>query len=153
MLNRRLSLALIPLLLFAACAAPPKLPLQVNVASVERIEGQSMELRFVARLRIQNPNDEPVDFTGASVDLQVRGQMVGTGVTDEHGSVARLSDRILSVPITVSQLSVLRQAIGMYGAADRKLDYMLKGNLSGPSFGGVPFTSRGEMSFPVPAGS
>ncbi|MBK7530337.1 hypothetical protein [Piscinibacter sp.] len=38
-----------------------------NVASVQRI-GAAMELRFNARLRVQNPNDAPVSYTGASVE-------------------------------------------------------------------------------------
>jgi len=153
MLLRRLCLALVPLLLLGACATPvPREPLRVNVASVERIQGQSMELRFVARLRVQNPNDAPIEFTGASVDLELRGQSVGTGVTSQRGSVARLSDTIIDVPVTVSQLGVVRQAIGLYGSSDRKLDYVLKGRLSGPSFD-IPFQSRGEMAFPLAAGS
>jgi len=153
MLVRRLMLALLPLLLLVSCATPPRQPLQVNVASVERIAGQAMELRFIAQLRVQNPNDTPVEYTGASVSLELRGQTIGTGVTSTPGSVPRMSEALISVPVTVSQLGVVRQAIGLYGSNDRKLDYVLKGSLSGPSFGGVPFQSRGEMVFPLPGGS
>ena len=57
---RRVLIALIPLALVAACASPSREPLRVNVASVQRIDGAAMELRFVARLRVQNVNDGPI---------------------------------------------------------------------------------------------
>ena len=83
MTPRRLLIALIPLALLAGCVSAPKAPLQVNVASVQRIEGAAMELRFNARLRVQNPNDSPVSYTGASVELKLlNGATIGTGVEE-----------------------------------------------------------------------
>ena len=146
---RRLSLlALIPLALLAACAAPPRTPLQVNVASVERIEGASMELRFVAKLRVQNANDQAIEYSGAAVDLLLNGKSIGTGVTNASGYVPRFGETFVNVPVTVSGLGEVRQAIGLYGAPDRKLDVALKGRLNGPNFDVLGFDWRGELAFP-----
>lgn len=154
MIPRRLLLALLPLALLGACAAPPKTPLMVNVASVQRIEGAAMELRFNARLRVQNPNDAPVNYDGAAVELRLmNGATIGTGVTPGGGSVPRLSETMIDVPITVSQLGEVRRAIGLYGAPDRKLDVALKGRLSGSAFDVLGFEWRGELALPLPAGS
>lgn len=154
MIARRLLLALVPLALLGACAAPPKTPLMVNVASVQRIEGAAMELRFNARLRVQNPNDAPVNYDGATVELRLmNGTTIGTGVTPSGGSVPRLSEAMIDVPITVSQLGEVRRAIGLYGAPDRKLDVALKGRLSGSAFDVLGFEWRGELALPLPAGS
>ena len=149
-LLRRLSIALIPLALLAACATPSRVPLRVNVANVERVEGASMELRFVAKLRVQNANDGPIEFNGASVELILNGKTIGTGVADTRGSVPRFGETFVDVPVTVSALGEVRQAIGLYGAPDRKLDTVLKGRLSGSSFDDLRFEWRGELAMPLP---
>ena len=151
--SRRLFIALIPLAVLAACATPANAPLRVNVASVDRIEGAAMELRFVARLRVQNTNDGPIEFTGATAELMLNGKTIGTGVSDGRGTVPRLGETFVNVPITVSALGEVRQAIGLYGAPDRKLDTVLKGRLAGGSFDDLRFEWRGELAMPMPKGS
>lgn len=150
---RRLFIALMPLALLAACATPGRTPLRVNVASVERIEGAAMELRFNARLRVQNANDGPVEFNGASAELQLNGKVIGTGVSDGRGFVPRFGEAFVNVPITVSALGDVRQAVGLYGAPDRKLDTVLKGRLAGSNFDDLSFEWRGELAMPLPKGS
>jgi len=149
-LLRRVFITLIPLALVAACATPSGVPLRVNVASVERIEGAAMELRFVAKLRVQNANDRPLEFNGASAELILNGKTIGTGVSDGRGSVPRFSETFVNVPITVSALGEVRQAIGLYGAPDRKLDTILKGRLSGSGYDDLSFEWRGELAMPLP---
>lgn len=150
---RRLFMALVPIALAAACATPSSVPLRVNVASVERIEGGAMELRFVAKLRVQNVNDRPIEFNGASAELVLNGKTIGTGVSDGRGSVPRFGEAFVDVPVTVSALGDVRQAIGLYGAPDRKLDTTLKGRLSGSAFDDLSFQWRGELAMPLPKGS
>ena len=150
---RRLFIALIPLALVAACASPSREPLRVNVASVQRIDGAAMELRFVARLRVQNVNDGPVEFSGASAELLLNGKTIGTGVSDGRGTVPRMGETFVDVPVTVSALGEVRQAIGLYGAPDRKLDTVLKGRLTGSGRGDLSFEWRGELAMPLPKGS
>jgi LEA14-like dessication related protein len=150
---RRSFLALMPLVLLAACATPANTPLRVNVASVERLEGAAMELRFVAKLRVQNTNDSAIEFTGATADLLFNGKVIGTGVSDGRGTVPRLGETFVNVPITVSALGEVRQAIGLYGAPDRKLDTVLKGRLNGSAFDDLRFEWRGELAMPLPKGA
>lgn len=150
---RRLFIALAPLALMAACATPGRAPLSVNVASVERIEGAAMELRFVARLRVQNANDGPIEFSGATADLILNGKTIGTGVSDGRGTVPRFGETFVNVPITVGALGEVRQAIGLYGAPDRKLDTVLRGRLAGSNFDDLRFEWRGELAMPLPKGS
>ena len=151
--SHRLFAALMPFLLLAACATPSREPLRVNVASVERIAGAAMELRFIAKLRVQNPNDGPVEFSGATAELMLNGKTIGTGVSDGRGSVPRLGEAIVDVPITVSALGDVRQAVGLYGAPDRKLDTVLRGRLTGSNADDLRFEWRGELAMPLPKGS
>jgi LEA14-like dessication related protein len=146
---RRLALTAISAAL-VSCATVPSIPMQVNVATVERIPGDSMELRFNAKLRIQNPNTEPVEYSGAFVELMLAGKTIGTGVTDSSGLVPRYGEVIVDVPVTVTALGEVRRATGLYGAADRKLDVVLRGKLQGATFSDLGFQWRGEMAMPQP---
>lgn len=131
----------------AACAAP-KTPLRVNVAGVERIGSSSMELRFVAHLRVQNSNDSDLSYSGAFVDIVMRGQSIGSGVSAGGGTVPRYGDTMIDVPVTISQTGAIREATGLYGSPDQLLDYTLRGRLQG-TFQELEFQQRGEMAFPI----
>jgi len=152
-LSRRGLIALSMSALLAACATPTPAPLRVNVASVQRIEGGSMELRFVARLRVQNVNDSAIEFSGATAELKLYGKVIGTGVSDGRGFVPPLGETFVDIPITVSAIGDVRQAIGLYGAPDRKLDTVLTGRLAGSRFDNLGFEWRGELAMPLPKGS
>jgi LEA14-like dessication related protein len=137
---------------FAGCASMNHDPVQVQVADVESLEGEGMEARFLCKLRVQNPNDSPIDYDGIYVDLQVRGSSFATGVSAEHGTIPRFGEVVIGVPVTVSALRVARQAIGMFMASsgDRsKIDYVLHGKISGPGWSAVRFESKGELDLPA----
>ncbi|HKU70679.1 MAG TPA: Water stress and hypersensitive response domain-containing protein, partial [Burkholderiales bacterium] len=46
-----------------ACASlPDRDPVQVQVAGIEPLPGEGMEMRMLVKLRVQNPNNDPVDY-------------------------------------------------------------------------------------------
>lgn len=130
----------------AACATPLINPLAVNVAGVDRVQGESMEVRFVAHLRIQNPNENSSEFSGAVAELLLNGKRIGAGVTNQRGVIPGLGQVFVDIPITVTGLGDVRQAIGLYGAPDRKLDTQLVGQLTGSKFNDLGFEWRGELA-------
>ncbi len=65
-------------------------PLRVNVAGIEPVDGQGLEMRFNVKLRVQNPNDSTVSFTGVSLDLELNGEPFASGVSDQSGHRAAL---------------------------------------------------------------
>jgi LEA14-like dessication related protein len=129
-------------------------PLQVTVAGIEPLQGQGqgLELRLLVKLRVQNPNDAPVDYNGVSVDMNVQGKSFATGVSDAHGSVPRFGDAVISVPVTVSAFRMMGQALGMmrHGAPD-KITYEMKGKLHRSSFSSTHFQTQGELELPTTA--
>jgi LEA14-like dessication related protein len=140
----------------SACASlGGREPVKVNVVAVEPLTGQGLELRFMVKLRVQNPNDAPVEFDGISIDLDVRGTDFASGVSDQRGTVPRFGELVISVPVTVSASSVIKQALSFaLGARDgnrEKLSYQLRGKLagSGAGLGGLRFSSSGEMELPA----
>lgn len=123
-------------------------PVRVNVVGIEPLPGESMELRMAIKLRIQNPNDAALDFDGISIELDVRGSPFATGVSDERGSVPRFGEIVISVPVSVSALAAVRQAIGLATSERPIVDYALHGRLAGTRFGGLRFESKGEIDLP-----
>jgi LEA14-like dessication related protein len=147
---RRRSLLLMPACTaLAACAAMPGMdPLKVTLAGVEPLPGEGMEARFAVRLRVVNPNDTAVDFDGLALELFVRGMSLGNGVSDAQGSVPRFGETVLTVPVTVSAIAMLRQAMS-FAAGDRgKVSFAVNGKLGGVGFGGMRFSTQGEFDLP-----
>jgi LEA14-like dessication related protein len=152
MISRRHFLALAPgpALLSSCAALPGHDPVQVQVVGVEPLEGEGLELRFLCKLRVQNPNDAPITYNGIYIELEVRGSSFATGVSDASGTVPRYGEVVLSVPVAASALRFARQAIGMYMSQDRsKIDYVLKGKIGGSTFNTVRFESKGEIALPA----
>jgi LEA14-like dessication related protein len=143
-------LALGPLL-FGGCASlQGREPVQVIIAAVEPLQGEGLELRMLVKLRIQNPNDLPLDYNGVSVQMDVQGKRFATGVSDAVGSVPRFGETIVEVPVSISVFRVVHQAIGVMTAEYRgKLAYEMSGRLAGPAFQSVHFKSNGEFTLPA----
>ena len=138
-------------LLISGCALlQPRDPLHVTVAGIEALPGEGLELRMSVKLRVQNPNDAPVDYDGVAVEMDVQGKTFATGVSDARGSVPRFGETVLTIPVTVSALSVARQAFDLVaGRQGAPLDYVLRGKLAGPALGGVHFQSTGQLTWPT----
>ena len=133
--------------LVAACATMGD-PLRVQVVGLEPLQGQGMELRFAAKLRVQNPNEAPVDYDGIAVDLEVRGNAFASGVSDARGTIPRYGETVVTIPVTVSAFAMVRQAIGFASGDRSKIDYVLRGKVGGSTFGSVRFESKGELELP-----
>jgi LEA14-like dessication related protein len=145
------ALLLLATLMLAGCASmPSRDPLQVNVAGIESIPGEGLELRLLVKLRVQNPNDTPIEFDGVSLNLDVMGRDFASGVSDQAGTVPRFGEAVVAVPVTVSLMRMARQVLGMLdGKPVDKVTYSLSGKLHGASlFGTQRFTSKGEFELP-----
>ena len=132
------------------CASMPgRDPLQVSVADIDSLPGEDLEMRMLVKLRVQNPNDAPVEYDGVYVKLEVLGKTFATGVSDGRGSIPRYGESIISVPVTVSMLRIGVYALRMLdGTPVNKLNYTMEGKLDGPMFGSTRFQAQGEFALP-----
>jgi LEA14-like dessication related protein len=127
--------------------------MRVNVVGLEPLEGQGLEARFNVKLRVQNPNDAPIDYNGISLDLDLNGRPFASGVSDQKGSVPRFGEAVLAVPVTVSAFTAARQALGFANASQfDNIPYALRGRLAGGPFGGATFNDKGTLSLPSGGG-
>lgn len=149
----------VPILVFVAalnlngCAGlPGREPVQVTVADIESLPGEGLEVRMMVKLRVQNPNDAPVEYDGVYVKLDVLDKTFATGVSDERGSVPRFGESVIAVPVTISTLRVALRALSFVldGKPTEKVSYKLSGKLDGPGFGSMRFQADGELALPKP---
>ena len=142
----------VALLMSAGCATlQGRDPLQVTVAGIDPLQGQGLELRMLVKLRVQNPNDAPVDYNGVAVEMNVEGKTFATGVSDAAGSVPRFGDAVISVPVTVSAFRMAGQAVNIFRrGGSGPISYEMKGKLNGPAFKSMRFSTQGEFDLPAP---
>ena len=140
--------------LLASCAyLPGRDPVQVTVAGIEPLPSEGMEWRMLVKLRVQNPNDAPLEYDGAYLNLTVLEKTLATGVSDARGTVPRFGEAVVSIPVTVSAARVITNAVRWFqgGASIDRVTYRLEGKLNGPAFGATYFQSQGEISLPMGA--
>lgn len=151
---RRRTLAALPLALLLAltggCASlTQRDPVRVNVVGLEPLPGQGMEIRFLLKLRVQNPNDDAIDYDGIALELEVNDRPFATGVSDARGSVPRYGDSVIELPVSVSAAALVRQALDAFdGRPAAALPYTLRGRLGG-RFGGLRFSEAGSLELPA----
>jgi len=143
-------LMIVVALTLGACASLQRQePVQVTVADIQSLPAEGLELRMMVKLRVQNPNDVPVEYDGVYVKLDVLDKTFATGVSAEHGSIPRFGESIIGVPVTVSTLRMVVNALGtLDGQPIDKINYKLDGKLNGPGFGSTRFQLRGEFALP-----
>jgi LEA14-like dessication related protein len=142
-----LAIGLAILALCACTTMAGRDPLQVTVAGIEPLQGEGLELRFLVKLRVQNPNGTAVNYDGAYVKLEVQDRTFATGVSDAGGTVAGFGEAVVGVPVTVSMLRMARQVIGMRGEAPaEQIRYEMSGKL-----GSHRFSANGEFAMKPPA--
>ncbi|EXF93196.1 hypothetical protein HK44_005760 [Pseudomonas fluorescens HK44] len=144
-----LSLSLLLLSLSACALFPNRDPLNINVVGIEPLQNQDLEVRFAVKLRLQNPNETPINYNGVALSLEVNGQPLATGVSDQTGSIPRYSEAIITVPVSISAFSVLRQTLGLSQTQSlNNLPFVLRGKLSGGVSGTIRFVDKGTLNLP-----
>lgn len=127
----------------------------VSVVGLEPLQSEGLELRFALKLRVQNPNDTAISYDGLAVSLDIDGQGLANGVSDASGSIARFSDEVLTLPVSLSAFSAIRQLMGRFSSGNggnsdlnKPIKYTLSGKFGGS---GIPFarrfSSEGELDF------
>jgi LEA14-like dessication related protein len=125
-------------------------PVEVTVSAVDPLPAEGLELRMLLRLRVQNPNDQPVEYHGVAVSLEVQDKTFATGVSEAGGTVAAFGEAVISVPVTVSMLRMAGQFMGVLdGVPVDRIRYRMRGKLGRGSFRPLRFESQGELVLPV----
>lgn len=134
----------------AGCSQLPlRDPLRISLVGIEPLPGQGLELRMAMKLRVQNPNDTAIDFDGVALEVDLRGMSFASGVSDQVGSVPRYSEIVVSVPVSVSAMSVLRQGLSFANGDRSSVTYAIRGKIGGSMLGSTTFKTNGQVELPT----
>lgn len=147
---------LVMLLLWAGCSGVMTRPDSPRVSLVDmRVEEVSLlETSCRAVIRILNPGDAAIRVRGISCDLDLNGESFATGVSPLDVTVPSFGTETVEVLLYSSNLSLLREAMGL--PQRQNLEYRLRGKLRlddgkalTPS---VPFSAEGRLSLKTAEG-
>ena len=148
-MNRIVAILLVATL--GSCVTMPGTePIQVTVADIESMESEGLEMRMLVKLRVQNPNEAPIEYDGVYIRVDVLDRTLATGVSDQRGVVPRFGETIITVPLTISVLRVALGALEVIGGNQsmQQVNYRLEGKLDGVGFGSTRFKHAGQLSLP-----
>lgn len=135
--------------LTACSSLLPGDPPRVQVAGLRPLPGAELEARVELTLRVQNPSERHLRYQGLDLQLDVNGAPLASGVSNLQGEIPPYGEALLQIPVSISALSVLRQAWGLgQRSPGQALPYRLKGRLGG-FLGGYRFESSGTLDWPA----
>jgi LEA14-like dessication related protein len=144
----RTLLALSLCLWLAACSTLGLQKPQVSLVDIRPAASTLLEQNFTLTLRIQNPNHLPIKAAGLNFTLQVAGQQLASGASNQAIHVPALGDTQIQLQLHTSLVSWLKQ-LGKVVQGDGKLAYQLEGQLLGvQGLADLPFSSSGEWKLP-----
>jgi LEA14-like dessication related protein len=147
---RRAGLGVLVSVVLAACAGTGlREPMRVNLAGLESLPGAGMEARFLAKIRVQNPNDVSIAYDGVSAEIDLNGKSFASGVSDVTGEIPRFGESVIEIPLTVPATAIVRQVLGLLAGDLGKASYRVRGFLNTGPFGRAPFDSTGEIELAV----
>ncbi len=140
-------------LLLSACAAVEQpLPPKVRLANVQFLDSTLFEQRMHVDLQVRNPNNFDLPLEGLTFELEVNGNRLAEGYSNEIVTIPRLGEAMVPVRASTSLLDMIQQfmALGQGGS----LSYRLKGRayLTGFFGAGVPFETSGKLELGPDAG-
>lgn len=103
---------------------------RVSLADLRLAEVGLLEQRYVAWLRIQNPNDTDLNVRGMEYTIYLNGRKFADGVSDRDFSVPGYGEEIVEVNLTSTALRVLDQFRSLSEGESQVLRYRIAGSLS-----------------------
>ena len=138
--------ALAPLLLFgcATLAGLDKAP-RVTLVTLAPVEVQILEQRYLATVRIQNPNPVALPITGLDYTISINGADFASGVSAQRVTVPAYGEKTLELGVS-STIVTLFEQLRRFGSADGRVRYAISGSLGlDGRAAAVPFEQDGEI--------
>lgn len=122
---------------------------EIQVASIEAGNATLLEQDFNVVLRVQNPNNQPLQTQGLYFELSTNGQKLATGISNQPVSIPAMGEGKLPVTLHISTIEMLKQASRVLDSGEPKLRYHIKGYLDGLNgWGRIPFSRDGDWTLP-----
>lgn len=152
---KRVWLVLFVLMAPQGCATPDNVkPPSITLTNLQLGSTGLLSQELKLFIKIGNPNDFAIPFTGLSFNLEVNGRPFAEGLSNDSVTVPRLGYAAMLVTGNASTLTLIMQLMTV-GQRDR-IDYRLFGTAHVGQLGltdTVPFERKGSLSLlPTPLG-
>jgi LEA14-like dessication related protein len=146
MLNRVPGLLPVLLLLSAfvsGCATltTPMDPPRVSLEDFSSLPSEGAGPRFQIKLRVQNPNEQTLDISGISYGIELAGQEVITGVSNDIPKIGGYSEGVVTLDASLQLFQVLRLLASLGQTTADELTYRFTAKID---FKGLVPTQRVE---------
>ena len=131
-------------ILLTGCASlttqmdPPNVSLE-SFDSLPSTEGGAP--RFLIKLRVQNPNEQPLDIAGISYSVELVGTEVVTGVSKDVPVIEGYSEGVVSIEASLKLFQVLKLLASLGRTQEEDLTYRFTAKID---FKGLVPTQRVE---------
>ena len=139
---------LLPLLLllsafFSGCATltTPMDPPRVSLEDFSSLPSEGAGPRFQIKLRVQNPNEQTLDISGISYGIELAGQEVITGVSNDIPKIGGYSEGVVTLDASLQIFQVLRLLASLGQTTADELTYRFTAKID---FKGLVPTQRVE---------
>ena len=143
------SLTLACALLLVGCSGLSGLeqPPRVTLRGIKPVQIELLEQRYLATIRIQNPNPVELPIDGLQYVISINSSSFADGVSAQRVTVPAFGEKILQVGVT-STLMKLFEQLRQLGSSGGAITYSISGTLSitGASRA-IPFEHVGEIDF------
>ena len=112
-------------LFISGCASvmPDIDPPKVTVEKVESIPSESGAPRFKISLRVINPNTQSLDIAGISYGIEIMGQEVVSGVTNDVPVIEGYSEGVVTLDAGLQLFQVFRLLTSLGKSQGEALEY------------------------------
>ncbi len=125
---------------------PPK----VTMDSFRSLPSDSGAPRFEIKLRVQNPNKEPLDIVGISYGIEILNRELVSGVTNDVPRIEAYSEDVVTLEASLQMFELLRLLAGLGAAPADELDYRFSAKID---FRGLVPTQRVEETGQINLGA
>lgn len=105
-------------------------PPRVNLVDMRPVEMTLFEQRYRVALRIQNPNDAPLEVTGMDYTIDINDQKFADGVSDARFTVPPYGESVVEVTLTSSLVRLIEQFRQLDRREKLVIDYRISGRMS-----------------------
>ena len=151
--GRRYCGILLCILLLGGCASlqPYAESPRVSLVSIEPLDMQMLEQRFVLGLRILNPNSVAIPVEGLSYSVEINRREFAYGVSQQAVTIPPYGEALLQVEVVSNLLNVMRQLQQLGDTPGGGLQYRLHGKIGlADRLQGLPFDYSGKLVYSDP---
>ena len=124
-----------------ATLTTPMDPPKVSLGDFSSLPSEGAGPRFQIKLRVQNPNEQTLDIAGISYGIELAGQEVITGVSNDIPVIEGYSEGVVTLDAGLQLLQVLRLLASLGQTTGDELTYRFTAKID---FKGLIPTQRVE---------